>query len=130
MPGCGLPRLLPGLLPLRLPLLLRLRRLPQPLLGAVRIRRGRSGDLCAIQSHHPQLAQTQPAAQHQHLRKQLLHRRSEPLPEPGDRHMIRHVAGTNHPERQIPAAQPLNPPRREHSRSHPHTSNVNNTSGS
>jgi hypothetical protein len=114
MPGRGLPSLMPGLLPLRLPLPLGPRCLPQPLLGPIRIRRGRGGDLGAIQRHHPHLAQTQPAAQHQYLREQLLHRCSEPLPEPGNRHMIRHITGTNRPKRQIPAAQPLNRPRRPH----------------
>ena len=87
------------------------RELPQPLLGPVRVLRRISRDLGAVQGDRADLAHAQPRAQQQDLREQVRGGVRELLPEPGDRHVIGHVAGADHPERHVLGAQPLDPPR-------------------
>ena len=62
----------------------------------------------------PDLPHAQPRAQQQHLREQGRGRLGELLPEPGDRHVVGHVPGADHPERHVLLAQPLDPPRGRH----------------
>ena len=86
----------------------------QPLLRPVRVLRRAGGDLRPVHRHGAHLAHAQPGAQHQHLREQSRRGVRELLPEPGDRHVIRQLPGADHPERHIPRAQPLDPPRGRH----------------
>jgi len=105
----------------RLPVPLILTGLDQAFLGAVRRHRRVTADLHPVQRDDPQPGHPQLRAQDQDLLEHRFHRRRGLRPEPGDRHMIGHVTGADHPERDILLTGPLDPPRGPHAlRPRPH----------
>jgi hypothetical protein len=84
------------------------------LIAARRVMRRRRSDLRPIDRHDPHLHQARLGAQPQHAAEQL----ADPVlvagAEPGDRGVVRHLISRDHPEGNVLAAAPLDPPRRAH----------------